>query len=71
VQAGRTIRFRMISRDVIHSFWIPSTRFKRDAFPERWTEFDLTFPKPGRYIGRCAEFCGLQHAGMSFVVKAT
>jgi len=70
VRAGRTIRFRMISRDVIHSFWIPSERFKRDAFPERWTEFDLTFDKPGRYVGRCAEFCGLQHAGMGFVVDA-
>jgi len=70
VRAGHTIRFRMISRDVIHSFWIPSERFKRDAFPERWTEFDLTFDKPGRYVGRCAEFCGLQHAGMGFVVDA-
>ena len=37
VKAGRTIRFRIISRDVIHSFWIPSERFKRDAFPQRWT----------------------------------
>jgi cytochrome c oxidase subunit 2 len=71
VKAGRTIRFRMISRDVIHSFWIPSERFKRDAFPQRWTEFDLTFDKPGAYVGRCAEFCGLQHAGMGFTVKAT
>ena len=71
VKAGRTIRFRIISRDVIHSFWIPSERFKRDAFPQRWTEFDLTFDKPGTYVGRCAEFCGLQHAGMGFTVKAT
>jgi cytochrome c oxidase subunit 2 len=71
VKAGRTIRFRMISRDVIHSFWIPSERYKRDAFPKRWTEFDLTFAKPGRYVGRCAEFCGLQHAGMGFTVEAT
>jgi len=71
VKAGRTIRFRIISRDVIHSFWIPSERFKRDAFPQRWTEFDLTFDRPGTYVGRCAEFCGLQHAGMGFTVKAT
>lgn len=71
VQAGRPIRFRMTSRDVIHAFWIPSERFKRDAFPGRFTEFDLTFERPGRYVGRCAEFCGLQHAGMGFVVRAT
>lgn len=71
VRAGRTIRFRMTSRDVIHSFWIPSERFKRDAFPQHWTEFDLTFERPGTYVGRCAEFCGLQHAGMGFEVRAT
>ena len=51
VQAGRTIRFRIISRDVIHSFWIPAQRFKRDAFPQRWTEFDLTFDRPARTSG--------------------
>ena len=71
VRAGRTIRFRMISRDVIHSFWIPSERFKRDAFPGHWTEFDLIFERPGTCVGRCAEFCGLQHAGMGFAVSAT
>jgi cytochrome c oxidase subunit II len=70
VPAGRTIRFRMTSRDVIHAFWVPSLRFKRDAFPERTTEFDLVFRK-GTAVGRCAEFCGLQHAGMTFLVRAT
>jgi cytochrome c oxidase subunit 2 len=70
VPAGRTIRFRMTSRDVIHAFWVPSLRFKRDAFPERTTEFDLVFRK-GTTVGRCAEFCGLQHAGMTFLVRAT
>jgi cytochrome c oxidase subunit 2 len=71
IPAGRQVKLNITSRDVIHSFWIPSERFKRDAFPQRWTEFDLTFAKPGTYVGRCAEFCGLQHAGMGFTVEAT
>lgn len=31
------IEFRHTSADVIHSFWIPALRFKRDAFPGRTT----------------------------------
>jgi cytochrome c oxidase subunit 2 len=71
VPAGRPIRFVLRSRDVIHAFWVPALRFKRDAFPFRPTQFDLVFDHPGTYVGRCAEFCGLQHAGMTFQVRAT
>jgi cytochrome c oxidase subunit II len=69
VPARTTIRFELISRDVIHSFWIPELRFKRDAFPERETRFDLVFSKRGM-VGKCAEFCGLHHADMGFNVLA-
>lgn len=64
VPADTTIRFTLTSRDVIHSLWIPEVRFKRDAFPRRTTQFDLSFPDEGRFTGRCAEFCGLRHADM-------
>ena len=70
VPTGTVVQFRLTSRDVIHSFWIPGLRFKRDAFPKRTTTFDLTFG-PGKYAnGRCAEFCGLHHGDMEFVVDA-
>jgi cytochrome c oxidase subunit 2 len=62
------IHFTMTSRDVIHAFWIPSMRFKRDAFPYRTTSFDMSFPTVGTTVGRCAEFCGLGHTGMAFLV---
>jgi cytochrome c oxidase subunit 2 len=68
VPAGSTVRFELRSRDVIHSFWIPELRFKRDAIPGRTTAFDLTFD--ANSIGRCAEFCGLDHAGMTFDIVA-
>jgi cytochrome c oxidase subunit 2 len=64
VPARRPIRFSLTSRDVIHALWIPELRFKRDAFPRRTIEFDLVFSEPGRLGGRCAEFCGLEHADM-------
>lgn len=66
VPADTTIRFSLLSRDVVHSFWVPTLRFKRDAFPEHVTRFDLLFPDEGTFTGRCAEFCGLRHADMIF-----
>ena len=69
VPARTLIRFDGISRDVIHAFWVPNQRFKRDTFPKRHTKFDLSFDRVGTYIGRCAEFCGLRHSDMGFFVR--
>ena len=70
VPTDRTVRFTLTSRDVVHAFWIPDQRFKRDAFPNRTTRFDLDFDHPGMNGGVCAEFCGLRHAQMAFNVLA-
>lgn len=73
VPSETPIRFRLTSRDVVHSFWIPHVRFKRDAFPGRTTSFVLRFAEADegfhREWGECAEFCGLLHADMSFHVE--
>jgi cytochrome c oxidase subunit 2 len=65
------VRFSATSDDVIHSFYIPYLRFKRDAFPNRTTNFTLGFDAPGFHPdeGECAEFCGLRHAYMHFNVR--
>lgn len=68
VPAGETVRFELRSRDVIHSFWIPEMRFKRDAFPNRTTTFDMVFDPGVSTTARCAEFCGLGHDNMDFEV---
>jgi cytochrome c oxidase subunit II len=67
---GTEVQFTLRSRDVIHAFWVPDLRFKKDAFPTFTNRFDLAFDREGSYVGRCAEFCGLQHAGMSFTLEA-
>lgn len=71
VPADTPVRFDQTSRDVIHSFWIPHLRFKRDAFPGRTTSFVLRFEDEGFHPkwGECAEFCGLLHTDMSFNVN--
>ena len=58
------------SPDVIHSFWVPQLNRKIDVFPDQVNRVELYADKVGRYRGQCAEYCGLQHAHMSFYVFA-
>jgi cytochrome c oxidase subunit II len=67
---GQPVRLVLTSADVIHSFYVPSFLFKRDAIPGRTTSFDLTLREPGIYRGQCAEFCGLDHYRMRFSIRA-
>ncbi len=67
--AGAAVRFDVTSIDVIHSFWIPGFRFKRDMFPGEVQTFQVDITgEPGEYpnTGICAEFCGLDHTTMRF-----
>ncbi len=52
------------SADVIHSFWIPQLAGKTDVIPGKTNRSWIDPRTPGVYVGQCAEFCGLQHAGM-------
>ena len=67
---GEPVLFRLNAADVIHSFYVPSFFFKRDAIPGRTNEFEVTIDEPGRYGGQCAEFCGLNHGQMFFNIRA-
>ncbi|CAN5258803.1 cytochrome c oxidase subunit II [soil metagenome] len=64
------VRVRLHSEDVIHSFWVPQLGGKRDLVPGHVNELTLRATEPGRYLGECAEFCGIQHANMRFDVVA-
>jgi cytochrome c oxidase subunit 2 len=70
VPADTTIRFTLRATDVIHSFFVPQLRFKRDMIPGTVQTVDLRFTRAGRLDGACAEFCGLDHAAMVFDVVA-
>jgi len=68
--ASSTVRFELHAVDVIHSFWIPGFRFKRDMFPGRTGSFSVDVGEEiGTYAGLCAEFCGLDHHKMDFAVR--
>jgi len=67
---GRAVHVRTSSDDVIHSFWVPRLGGKLDAIPGRTLMLSLQADRPGRYLGQCAEFCGIGHARMPLVVIA-
>jgi cytochrome c oxidase subunit II len=56
------------SADVIHSFWIPQLAGKTDVIPGKTNRTWIEPRTPGTYVGQCAEFCGVQHAGMLLTV---
>jgi cytochrome c oxidase subunit II len=70
IPTGQEVRVELTSSDVIHSFWVPQLSGKVDLIPGETNVLTLSADEPGTYWGQCAEYCGLQHAWMRFVVVA-
>jgi cytochrome c oxidase subunit 2 len=58
------VEFRLHARDVIHSFWVPEWRIKKDNVPGITTRAIVTPNEPGQFNVVCTELCGLGHATM-------
>lgn len=67
------VTFYLSSPDVIHSFWIPAFLMKMDVIPGQQGEerngFSVHTTKPGDFVGKCTELCGVSHSRMLFNVK--
>ncbi len=70
IPVGRQVDITLRSDNVIHSFWVPQLAGKVDMIPGQTNHLRLTADKAGTYRGQCAEFCGIQHAHMAFLVIA-
>ena len=68
VPVGQQVNFRMNAQDVIHSFWVPEWRIKKDNVPGITTEALITPDKVGTYQLICTELCGAGHATMRAIV---
>jgi cytochrome c oxidase subunit 2 len=64
VPVNRQIVFKMHSQDVIHSFWVPQWRIKKDNVPGITTTAIVTPTKTGTYQLICTELCGFGHSTM-------
>ena len=64
VPVDKSVKLLMSSKDVIHSFFVPAFRVKRDVLPNRYTIAWFKAVKEGEYQLFCAEYCGTKHSEM-------
>jgi cytochrome c oxidase subunit 2 len=64
VPIGQPVRLTLTSEDVIHAFYVPAFRIKRDVVPGRYTQAWFEATKIGDYHLFCAEYCGTKHSQM-------
>jgi cytochrome c oxidase subunit 2 len=58
IPAGRPIKLIMSSTDVLHSFYVPEFRAKRDVIPGLYTTLWFQAKEPAESTLMCAEYCG-------------
>lgn len=70
IPVATPVVIELVTRDVIHSFWVPKLHGKVDLIPGQVNAIEIRADEPGVYAGECAEFCGMQHANMRLSVIA-
>ncbi len=69
VPVGAVVKVLTTSKDVIHSWAMPSFWAKMDAVPGRINETWFKVDRPGVYFGQCSELCGTKHGFMPIAVE--
>ena len=69
VPVDHPVRVTLMSKDVIHSFFLPNVRLKQDAVPGREITVWFQATKAGQYEIPCAELCGFGHSNMKGYMK--
>jgi len=64
VPINRQVKFTLQAKDVLHDFWVPAFRMKKDAVPGIDVTYTVIPNKLGVYPIVCAELCGLGHSVM-------
>lgn len=69
IPVNKDIKLIMKSEDVLHSFFIPTFRVKRDVVPGRYNYMWFQPTRLGTFDLFCSEYCGDNHSGMITKVK--
>ena len=69
VPVDHVVQVTLMSKDVIHSFFLPNLRLKQDAVPGREITVWFKATKTGDYEIPCAELCGFGHSSMKGYLK--
>jgi len=70
VPVGKPVRVELASLDVIHGFFLPAFRVKRDVVPGMKNYVWFVAGKPGSYDLFCSQYCGTGHSAMITTVEA-
>ena len=70
VPVDRPVKVKLTAEDVLHSFYVPAFRVKRDTVPGMTNYVWFVAEEPGSYNLFCAEYCGVGHADMITTVEA-
>ena len=70
VPVGKAIRVDLVSEDVLHGFYLPAFRVKRDVVPGMKNHVWFVADKAGSYDLFCSQFCGVDHSAMTTTVEA-
>jgi len=70
VPVGKPVRVSLVSTDVIHGFFLPAFRVKRDVVPGMSNYAWFVADKPGTYDLFCSQYCGTNHSAMISTVVA-
>ncbi len=68
VPVNTPVKLVMTSKDVLHSFFVPSFRNKQDVVPGRYTAMWFHSKKVGSFQAFCTEYCGDKHSSMLAIV---
>lgn len=64
LEKGKPVAFHLESTDVLHAFYMPAMRVKRDVIPGRFQSVWFQPTEEGEYHLFCAEYCGDDHSKM-------
>lgn len=70
VPVGKPVQVELISQDVLHGFYIPAFRVKRDVVPGMKNYAWFVATRPGSYDLFCSQYCGVGHSKMITTVEA-
>lgn len=71
VPVGQVVELKVVSADVVHSWWIPQLEGKIQSIPGRTNHTWFKADRVGTYYGQCAELCGPFHEAMKARVTVT
>ncbi len=70
VPAGKPVKVNLVATDVLHGFYLPAFRVKRDLVPGMTNYAWFIATKPGSYDLFCSQYCGTGHSAMITTVEA-